>query len=167
MKKITRLVLVAAIVLSAGFVAMAAWFVFRHSRRPQSQKFVLGPPCRDGLVSVEPQTDSPMRITILTSACDNAQTASVQFLAENVSSSPITQFEIRAIETYDELVDQGSGVTAMGALLHPHETQIGFIGGGVITAAGGKPVGPLKHYALTVWSVTFDDGKTWTRRVAV
>ena len=166
MKKLTRLVLITAAVLTAGSVATAAWFILRHSRRPQSQKLVLGSPCRDGLVSVEPQLDAPMRITISNAACDNPQGASVQFLAENISSSPISQFEIRAIETYDGLVDQGSGVTTMGALLHPHETRIGFIGGGVITAAGGKPVGPLKHYQLTVWSATFADGKTWTRRIA-
>jgi hypothetical protein len=166
MKKLARLVLIAAAILIAGSVATAAWFLFRQSRRPQSQKLVLGPPCRDGLVSVEPQFDAPMRITISNAACDNPQGASVQFLAENISSSPISQFEIRAIETYDQLVDQGSGVTTMGPLVHSHETRIGFIGGGVITTAGGKPVGPLKHYQLTVWSVTFADGKTWTRRIA-
>jgi hypothetical protein len=165
MKKLSRLVLIAMVIIAIGSIATAGWFVFRHSRR-SSQKFVLGPPCRDGLVSVETQTDAPLRITISNAACDNPQGASVQFLAENISSSPISQFEIRAIETYDELVDQGSGVTSMGAVLHPHETRMGFIGGGVITAAGGKPVGPLKHYQLTVWAVTFADGKTWTRRVA-
>ena len=166
MKNLTRCVLIVASILIVGSGATAGWFVYRHSRRPQSRKLVLGPPCRESLVSVEPQVDAPIRIKISDAACDNPQGASVEFVAENISSSPISQFEIRAIETYDELIDQGSGVTTMGPIFFPHQTRIGFIGGGVMTAAGGKAVGPLKSYQLTVWSVTFADGKTWTRRLA-
>ena len=166
MKNLTRFVLIAASTLIVGSGATAGWFVYRHSSRPQSPRLVLGPPCREGLVSVEPQVDAPIRIKIAEAACDNPQGASVQFVAENISSSPISQFEIRTIKTYDELVDQGSGVTTMDSILYPHQTRTGFVGGGVITAAGGKAVGPIKSYQLTVWSVTFADGKTWTRRIA-
>jgi len=162
MKRLTRFLLIVVSVLTVSSVAATGWFAFHRSHRQQA-RLVFGPPCREGLVSAEPQTDAPLRLTIADAGCDNSQTASVQFVAENVSSSPIIQFEIRAIETYDELVDQGGGVTTIGIVLNPHHTQTGFIGGGVITGACGKPVGPLKTYQVTVWSVTFGDGRTWTR----
>lgn len=165
MKNPTRFMLITVTIITVASLATAGWLILRHSRRPQS-KLVLGPPCREGLVSIESQPDAAVRITVLNAGCDNPQRASVQFLAENIGSSPISEFEVRAIETYDELIDQGSGVTSMGEVLKPHQERIGFIGGGVMTAAGGKPVGPLKSYQLTVWSVRFADGKTWTRRRA-
>ena len=154
--------LIGTSVLTVNCVAARSWLAF-HRSHGQEAKLVLGPPCREGVVSAEAQPDAPLRITIGDAGCDKPQTASVQFVVENVGSSPISQFEVRAIETYDELVDEGTGVTTMGLVLYPHQTQIGFIGSGVITAAGGKPVGPLKTYQVTVWSVTFSDGTTWRR----
>jgi hypothetical protein len=162
MKKLTKLFLIVALILVVGPIAVAGWLGFRRTRH-QQPRFVFGPPCRPGIVSVETQPDAPVRLTIADAGCDKPQTASVQFGAENVSSLAISQYEVRAIETYDELVDRGSAVTAMGLVLNPHETRIGFIGGGVITAACGKPVGPLRLYQITLASVTFTDGTTWMR----
>jgi hypothetical protein len=104
MKNRTKFMLITVTIITVASVATAGWFILRHSRRQQS-KLVLGPPCREGLVSIEPQPDAAVRITVLNAACDNPQRASVQFLVENIGTSPISEFEIRAIETYDELID--------------------------------------------------------------
>src|SRR6266542_1527230 len=162
MKRLTKLVLIVALILVIGSIATAGWLGFRHARHEQP-RLVFGPPCRQGIVSVETQPDAPVRLTIADASCDKPQTARVQFVAENVSSLAISQYEARAIETYDELVDKGSGVTEMGLVFNPDEKRIGFIGGGVVTAAGGKPVGPLRLYQITLASVTFTDGTTWKR----
>ena len=154
--------LIGTSVLTVNCVAARSWLAF-HRSHGQDGKLVLGPPCREGVVSAEPQPDAPLRITIGDAGCDTPQTASVQFVVENISSSPISQFEIRAIETCDELVEEGTSVTTMGRVLYPHQMQNGFIGSGILSGAGGKPVGPLKSYQVTVWSVTFSDGTTWRR----
>ena len=62
---------------------------------------------------------------------------------------------------YDNLVDDGLDVSTEGfENLQSHQTQTGFIGGGVLQ------VGELKGFQLTVWSVTFGDGTKWTKSSA-
>src|SRR4051794_17275790 len=108
MIKLSRLMLIVA-VLMAGSVTIGTWFIFRHSHARTQKLFLGGPPCRGGLVSVDSQPDCPVKITIANTACDHTRVASVNFIAENISASPITEFEIDAIGTYDDLVDQSIG----------------------------------------------------------
>jgi len=124
----------------------------------------LGPACRSGFVSVDLQPDAPVQITIADTACKNNQFVTVNYVAENISSSPITEFQISAIQTYDDFVDAGTSVTLMGTL-QPDQIRSGLIGGGSITSVCGRPVGPLRQFQLTVSSVKFADGKTWSRKL--
>ena len=159
MKKLAKLILIVEI-LTVGCIGAARWLRLRQAAQAQP-KLVLGPRCQEGLVSVETQPDAPVRLTVVDAGCDQPQTASVGFVAENVSSLAITKYEVRAIETYDELVDKGSSVTEMVRVFNPHETRTGFIGGGVGMITRGKPAGPLRHYQIALASVTFVDGTTW------
>jgi hypothetical protein len=89
----------------------------------------------------------------------------VQFLVENVSTKPISKYEIHGVLTYDELSDEGLSVlTETIEPLQPHQTQIGFLGGGVLKGSGGRPVSELRRFELVVWSITFADGTKWTHR---
>lgn len=130
---------------------------FRHEAIKAS-RLLSGPPCAHGIVSVELQSQAPLRISISDTACQNSHSAHVQFAVENISSKPIIKYEIRAIMSYDGLVDDGLGVSTEGVEnFQPHQTRTGFIGGGVLR------VGELKGFKLRVWSVDFADGTKWTR----
>lgn len=147
-----------------GVATSSVWSLV-HYQRVESSRFLSGQPCRDGVVSVESRSDVPLRITISDTACDNPQSANVHFVVENVSTKPITRYEIRSLRAYDELTDEGSGVsTETIEPLQPRQTQIGFLGGGVVRGSCGKPVSELKSFQLVVWSIDFADGTTWTRR---
>ena len=146
-----------------GVATVAVWSPI-HDQRVNSPKLLQGQPCRDGLVSVESRPDVPLRVTISDTACQNPQSANVQFMVENLSTKPISQYEIRSVLTYDELIDEGMGVsTETIEPLLPHQTQIGFLGGGVMKRSGGKPVSELRSFQLVVWSISFSDGTNWTR----
>lgn len=152
------------------FVALLTFLIgvaisfLNHDQSTKSLRLLSGPSCHSGLVSVESRSAMPLRITISDTACEKPQTANVQFLVENVSTKPISRYEIRGVQKYDELVDDGMSVTTETVKpLLPHETQIGFLGGGVIKRPGGIPVSELKSFQLVVWSVDFADGTKWTR----
>jgi len=135
-----------------------------HDQRINSARLLPGQRCRYGLVSVESRPDVPLRVTISDTACQNPQSANVQFIVENLSTKPISKYEIRTVQTYDELIDEGLGVSTEPIQpLLPHQTQIGFLGGGVMKRSGGKPVSELKSFQLVVWSISFSDGTKWTR----
>ena len=143
--------------------ATAVWSPI-HDQRVNLPKLLSGQPCRDGLVSVESWPDVPLRVTISDTACENPQSANAQFMVENLSTKPISKYEIRGVLTYDELIDEGLGVsTEKLEPLLPHQTQIGFLGGGVMKRSGGKPVSELRSFQLVVWSISFSDGTKWTR----
>jgi hypothetical protein len=121
-------------------------------------RFLSGPPCTNGIVSVEPQSQVLLRLSISDTACQNSHSANVQFAVENIGSKAIIKYEIRSILKYDGLLDDGLGFSTAGIEnFQPHQTRMGFIGGGVLK------VGELKGFQLTVWSVTFSDGTNWTR----
>ena len=161
MKKISALVFVGLITFTLGVGISSRRFVRPHVNRSAK---LIGPPCREGLVSVEPQLDVPLRITISDAACDRPQEARVQWVAENIGKVQISRFEIRSIETYDRAVDGRKGVMTIGSNLDPHQTTTGLIGSSALSGVAGAPV--LTSYKLTVWSVTYADGKTWTRAPA-
>lgn len=146
-----------------GVATSSVWFL-NHYQPAKSFRFLSGPPCREGLVSVESRPAVPLHITISDTACQNPQSANVQFLVENLSNKPISKYEIRSVQTYEELIDEGLGVaTEIIEPLQPRQTQIGFLGGGVLKRSGGKPVSHLKSFHLVVWSIDFADGTKWTR----
>jgi len=146
-----------------GVTISSVWFLI-HPQPAKSVRLLSGPPCREGLVSGESLPDAPMRITILDTACRDLRTANVHFVVENLSAKPISKYEIRGVQTYDELRDHGLGVgTDTTEPLQPRQTQIGFMGGGVLMRAGGKPVSELRKFQLVLWSVDFTDGTNWTR----
>jgi len=160
MRKLPALVLVSLLTFTIGVG------ISRRFLRPGVNRSVklFGPPCREGLVSVEPQLDIPLRITVSGAACDSPQEARVQWAAENVGTAPISRFEIRSVETYDRPVAGRKGVITIGSTLYPHHTSTGLVGSSASTGVAGAPV--LMSYKLTVWSVTYADGKTWTRAPA-
>ena len=162
-RRLTIRLFVALLTFLIGVAASSVWFVNRH-QSPEPLRFLSGPRCREGLVSVASHPDVPLHITISDTACENPQTANVQFLVENRSTKPISKYDIHGVQTYDELSDDGLGVsTERVEPLQPHQTDIGFLGGGVLKGAGGKPVGELKSFQLVLWSVDFADGTRWTR----
>ena len=147
------------------FVIGVATSSFVNRTQPAKPfRHLSGPTCREGLLSVESRPAVPLRITVSDTACEKPQSASVQFLVENVGTKPISKYEIHGVQTYEELTDTGFGVlTERVEPLQPGQTDIGFLGGGVLKGAGGKPVGELKSFELVLWSVEFADGTKWTR----
>jgi len=157
-------IFVALLTFLIGVAISSVWFL-NHHQPAKSIRFLSGPPCRERLVSVESPPAVPLRITISDTACEKPQSARVQFLVENVSTKPISKYEIHGVLTYDELSDEGLSVlTETIEPLQPHQTQIGFLGGGVLKGSGGRPVSELRKFELVVWSITFTDGTKWTRR---
>ena len=161
MKKFLARVFVGLLTFTFGVTISSRRFVRPHVNRSVR---LFGPPCREGLVSVEPQLDVPLRITISDAACDRPQEARVQWVAENIGTVTISRFEIRSIETYDRPVGGRKGVITIGSSLNPHRTTTGLVGSSAINGVAGASV--LMSYKLTVWSVTHADGKTWTRAPA-
>src|SRR5216117_2040851 len=95
---------------------------------------------------------------------DRPQEARVKWVAENIGTVTISRSEIRSIETYDRPVGGRKGVITIGSSLNPHRTTTGLVGSSAINGVAGASV--LMSYKLTVWSVTYADGKTWTRAPA-
>lgn len=109
-----------------GVATPSVWFL-NHYQAAKSFRFLSGPPCREGLVSVESRPAVPLHITISDTACQNPQSANVQFLVENLSTKPISKYEIRSVQTYEELIDEGLGVaTETIEPLQPRQTQSVF-----------------------------------------
>ncbi len=158
MKTFPALVFVGLLTFTLGVGISSRRFVLPRVNR-SVKLFSL--PCREGLVSVEPQLDVPLRITVSDAVCNSPQEARVQFVAENIGTVAISKFEIGGIDTYDRPVDGRKGVNTIGSNLYPHHTSTGLIGSSAITGLAGAPV--LTSYKLTVWSITYADGKTWTR----
>jgi len=162
-RRLATRIFAALLTFLIGVATSSVWF-FNHYQPAKSFRFLSGPPCREGLVSVESRPGVPLHITISDTACQNPQSADVQFLMENLSTKPISKYEIRSVQTYEELIDEGLGVvTETIEPLQPRQTQIGFLGGGVLKRSGGKPVSYLKSFQLVVWSINFADGTKWTR----
>ena len=153
-----RLAVRLAIATTTFLIGVAMASIGFHRDSIKSGRLLTGPPCTDGIVSVESQPQVPLRISISDTSCQTSHSANVQFAVENIGSKPIMKYEIRGVMTYAGLVDDGLGVTTAGVdNFQPRQRQIGFIGGGVLN------VGELKGFQLTVWSVVFDDGTRWTR----
>ena len=163
MRRLGIRIFVALITFLIGVTISSLWFGI-NSQPAQPFRLLSGPPCRKGVVSVESQRDSPLRITISDTSCRDSQTANVQFVVENLSGKPISKYEIRGLLRYDQVIDNGLGVRAETVEpLQPGQTQIGFLGGGVLKLAGGKPVSELRGFKLSVWSIDYADGTNWTR----
>ena len=158
MKKLLILVFIGLLTLSFGVAVASRHFV---SRKVSPAVKLVGPPCRAGLVSVDPQPEVPIRITVSDAVCNSSYEARVQFVAENIGAVPISKFEIGGIDTYDRPVDGRKGVNTIRSNLYPRQTNTGWIGSSAIPNVGRAPV--LTSYKLTIWSVTYADGKTWTR----
>ncbi|HET6648212.1 MAG TPA: hypothetical protein VFH01_12870 [Pyrinomonadaceae bacterium] len=153
-----RLAVRFGIALITFLIGLAIASVGLRREPVRSMRLLSGPPCTSGIVSVEEQAQAPLRISISDTACRHSHSANVQFVVENVDSRSIVSYEIRSRMKYDGLVDDGLAVSTAGVEhFQPHETQSGFIGGGVLN------VGQLKGFQLTVWSVVFADGTKWTR----
>ena len=160
-RKVTIRMFSALLTFLIGVSTSSVWFL-TDSQPARPFRFLSGPPCREGLVSVESSV-GPLRVTVSDTACTNRQSASVQFLVESLSTKPISKYEIGGVRTYDELVNGSSVTTEFVEPLQPRQTQIGFLGGGVFKGSGGKPVSDMKNFQLFVWSVNFADGTNWMR----
>jgi hypothetical protein len=152
--------------LSAILTLMSVACASAQSKPSDFRLPSLGTPCAEGVISVEAQENAPLQIIVEESDCKTTQMARVRFTAKNLSSKAIVEFTVRSLQTYEQYYTDTSGSTVGGFEnpLKPNETyDRGFIGGGTETKAGGIPVGKMKSYILTVWSVTFADGTKWER----
>jgi hypothetical protein len=157
MKKLHTLVFVGSLVLSSG-VAFAAFHFVNPSVSPAVK--LVGPPCRSGLVSIDRQPEVPIRITVSDAVCNSSYEAKVQFVAENIGTVAINTFEIGALDTYDRPIAGRKGVNT-GSKLEALQTYTGWISSSAMPNAGDAPI--LTSYKLTIRSVTYADGRTWTR----
>src|SRR5688500_12133459 len=108
-----------------GVGAAAVWSPI-YDQQVNSPRLLPGQPCREGLLSVESRTGVPLRVTISDTACEKPHSANAQFIVENLSTKPISKYEIRSVLTYEELIDEGLGVsTETIEPLLPHQTQTG------------------------------------------
>jgi hypothetical protein len=155
MRRLVTRLTIASITFLVG-IGIASISLRRESIK--RSRLFSGPPCAQGLVSVEPQSQAPLRISILDTACRDSYSASVQFVLENMGSKPIIKYEIQGTLNYDGLVDEGIGVsTEWREAFQPLQKRTGVIGGGVLK------VGQLRGFKLAVRSVDFADGTKWSR----
>jgi hypothetical protein len=117
-----------------------------------------GLPCRESLLSIEPQDGVPIRLIILNSRCASPHSAEVQVVAENIGTEVITRFEIGGIGTYDRPVTGRKGVNIVGSKLAPHQTTTGIVETDTLNDETSRM---LTRFTLLVWSITYADGKTW------
>lgn len=117
-------------------------------------------PCRDGLASVDYSSQPNLKITLLETSCEN-QTASVHFNVTNLGVAPIKYFQVRAIYTYDNYVDDGAEL-GTGPLVTGQSTG-GFIGQGPPSFGNGKQVGQLRRITLIPSLLELEDGRKWRR----
>lgn len=154
MRRLVTRLAIASITFLVG-IGIASISLRRESIK--RSRFFSGPPCAQGIVAVETQSQAPLRISISDTACQNSYSASVQFVLENTSSKPIINYEIVGTRSYDGLVNEGGVLTEGREDFQPHQFRTGFIGGGVLK------VGQLRGFKLAVWSVDFADGTKWSR----
>jgi hypothetical protein len=155
------------------FIALLATFglgigvtmYLRHRHRQTNQPWAANPPwaanlCRDGLALVDNTSEPTLKITLLETSCEQ-QVASVHFAVTNVGTAPIKYFNVRAIYTYDNYVDDGSEF-GTGPLMTNQSTE-GFIGHGPMRFGNGKQVGQLRGMTLIPSLLEFEDGRKWRR----
>jgi hypothetical protein len=131
----------------------------RH-RQPQANKSWASNPCCDGLASVDNTPEPTLKITLLETSCEN-QIASVHFNVTNVGMTTIKYFNVRAIYTYDNYVDDGAEL-GTGPIV-TGQSKDGYIGQGPPRFGNGKRVGQLRGITLIPSLLEFEDGRKWRR----
>jgi hypothetical protein len=151
-----RPVLIALLVIIGFGVGIIYW---RH-RHHQIGKPWAANPCPNGLASVDNSIQPTLRINLLETNCEDG-TASVHFNVTNVGTTPVKYFNVRAIYTYDNYVDDGAEF-GTGPLVTGQSTN-GFIGAGMPHLANGRPAGRLHSVTLIPSLLEFPDGTKWRR----
>lgn len=132
--------------------------VYLRRRHHQTNKPWAANPCPNGLASVDNTLQPTLKINLLETNCEN-DIASVHFNVTNVGTTPYKYFEVRAIYTYDNYVDDGAGL-GTGPLV-AGQSKDGYIGMGPPRLAHDKPVGQLRGIKLVPSLLEFRDGTKW------
>ena len=150
--------------LLAAFTALLVTFslgvgltMYLRYRHPQTNKPWDAYPCRDSLVFVNNESQPTLKITLLETNCED-QTAAVHFKVTNVGTMAINYFQVRAIYTYADYVDDGAGF-GTGPLVAGQSTE-GFIGMGAPRVKS-RSVGELRNITLIPSLLQFDNGRKW------
>ena len=159
MKKFSIRLLVALITFVIGVGAASLWSVGRRDRVKTVDQLT-GPPCVSDVVSVDHQPNIPLHISLADTACYDHVTLA-QFVVENTGTKTISRYEIRGIRTYERSIDTGLGVSTSGTTLEPQQSRDGGLGTNEGTVRG-VAVGRLTSLKLSVWSIVYADGTTWT-----
>jgi hypothetical protein len=154
MKKLLPAFVVLLVTFGLG-VGITSYLRRRHrqTNRPWAAN-----PCRNGLASADNTLQPTLKISLLETNCEN-DVASVHFNVTNEGATPYKYFEVRAIYTYDNYVEDGAGF-GTGPLV-PGQSTDGYIGMGSPTLANRKPVGQLRGITLIPSLLEFPDGTKW------
>jgi len=150
------IVLIATFALGIG---VTKYLRHRQTNRTSASNQPWGAnPCRDGLALVDNTPAPTLKITLLETSCQEP-VATVHFSVTNVGTTAIKYFNVRAIYSYDNYVDDGSEFGA-GPLVAGQSTE-GFIGPGTMLFHNGKQVGQLRGITLIPSLLEFEDGRKW------
>jgi hypothetical protein len=153
MKKLLHAFVVLLVIIGLG-VGVIYW----RRRHRQINKPWAANPCPNGLASVDNTLQPTLNIGLLETSCENT-TASVHFNVTNVGTNTIKYFQVRAIYTYDNYVDDGASVGT--GPLAPGASDDSYIGMGPPRLANDKPVGQLRSITLTPAMLESPDGTIW------
>jgi hypothetical protein len=144
-----------AILVIVGVGAGIIYRRYRHRHRQTNRPWAANP-CPNGLASVDNTLQPTLKINLLETNCEN-NIASVHFNVTNVGATLYKYFEVRAIYTYDNYVDDGTGPLVAG------QSTDGYIGMGAPRLANRKLVGELRGITLIPSLLEFPDGTKWRR----
>jgi len=154
-----KLLLVFVTLLATFSLGVGLTMYLRHRHR-QTNKPWNASPCPDGLASVDNTAEPTLKITLLETSCEN-QIAAVHFNVSNVGMAPIKYYQVRAIYTYENYVDDGAEF-GTGPLVAGQSNE-GYIGHGPPRLAHDKPVGQLRSITVIPSLLEFEDGRKWRR----
>lgn len=158
MPKFTVGLIIVFLVFAAGIADIACL---------SARKLPTSVQCRNGLLVVEQQPDTPVRISILDTNCPNPYFANVRFQMEERSARPISRYEVRMSRAYDGNEDGYS--TVVGSIVDGSSGQSLFSKDQQSTNSFGVSLrrgwfkDPEAKLTLSVWSVSFSDGTVWNR----
>jgi hypothetical protein len=155
MKKLLPALVVVFLIIGLG-VGIICW----RRRHRQINKPWAANPCPNGLASVDNTVQPTLKIHLLETNCEN-DIADVHFNVTNVGTTAVKYFNVRAIYTYDNYVDDGAEF-GTGPLVAGQSAD-GYIGAGMPHLSNGKPVGRLHSVTLIPSLLEFPDGTKWRR----
>jgi hypothetical protein len=109
MRSLTPRLIVAIVTCFLAIVVGSGCLTLRTSSDSTGQNSFAGEkPCRDGLIVVEKQPDTPVRISILKTNCLNPYMPGVGYQVESNVTQPIRRYEVRILQSYVGVFDSYS-----------------------------------------------------------